>query len=95
MMIAGGTGVGAFRSFILERMKDPQAGETWLLFFTQGQEYFYYQDDLLHAVTNGRLKLFVKFSAADIEVDIEKSAADGRKFFLPKRKTWSSQGIFC
>ena len=86
MMIAGGTGVGAFRSFILERMKDPQAGETWLLFFTQGQEYFYYQDDLLHAVTNGRLKLFVKFSAADIEVDIEKSAADGRKFFYQKGK---------
>ena len=86
MMIAGGTGVGAFRAFILERLKDPQAGETWLLFFTQGQEYFYYQDDLLHAMANGRLKLFVKFSAENIEVDTEKSAADGRTFFYQKGK---------
>ena len=86
MMIAGGTGVGAFRSFILERMKDPQAGETWLLFFTQAPEYFYYQDDLLHAITNNDLKLFVKFSAADVEVDIGKSALEGRKFFYRKGK---------
>ncbi len=81
IMIAGGTGVGVFRSFIFERLKDPHAGETWLLFFTQGPEYFYYQDDLLHAITNDRLKLFVKFSTVDVEVDIEKSAAEGRKFY--------------
>lgn len=86
MMIAGGTGMGAFRAFILERLKDPNAGDTWLLFFTQGKEYFYYQDDLLHAITNGKLKLYVKFSDEDTEVDVEKSAASGHNFFYRKGK---------
>ncbi len=94
MMIAGGTGVGAFRSFIFERMRDPQAGETWLLFFTQSPEYFYYQDDLLHALSNDFLKLFVKFSAADIAVDVEKSAGEGRKFFYKKSKRGRVEDFF-
>ena len=94
MMIAGGTGVGAFRSFMLERLRDPHAGETWLLFFTKGEEYFYYQDDFLHALANGQLKLFVKFSASDLEVDIEKSALDGRKFFYREGKRGHVQDFF-
>ena len=94
MMIAGGTGIGVFRSFIFERMKDPQAGEMWLLFFTQAPEYFYYQDDLLHAISNGSLKLFVKFSAADVDINMERSAVEGRKFFYRKGKPGCIKDFF-
>lgn len=81
LMIAGGTGIGPFRSFILERLKDSEAGEMYLMFFTYSRSHFHYQEELLQAYVNKRLKLLVRFSREDIEVDMERTLKDGRKFF--------------
>ena len=80
LMIAGGTGIGPFRAFILERLKDPESGGMSLMFFTRSREYFHYQEDLLHACVNNRLKLFVKFSQEDIEVDMKRTLEMGSQF---------------
>lgn len=81
LMIAGGTGISPFRSFILERLKDPESGDMSLMFFTRSREYFHYQEDLLHACVNKRLKLFVKFSQEDIQVDMKRTLETGNQFF--------------
>ncbi|MCG9133518.1 hypothetical protein J5I95_17745, partial [Candidatus Poribacteria bacterium] len=80
LMIAGGTGISPFRSFILERLKDSESGDMSLMFFTRSRAHFHYQEDLLHACVNERLKLFVKFSREDIEVDMEKTLETGHQF---------------
>lgn len=81
LMIAGGTGIGPFRSFILERLKDPESGQMYLMFFTPSRAHFHYQEDLLHACVNKRLKLFVRFSREDIEVDLERTLKEENRFF--------------
>ena len=94
LMIAGGTGIGPFRSFILERLKDSQSGAMYLMFFTYSRAHFHYQEDLLHACVNKKLKLFVRFSREDIEVDMRKSLADGSKFFYREGKRGHIQDFF-
>ena len=80
LMIAGGTGISPFRSFILERLKDPESGDMSLMFFTRSRAYFHYQEDLLHVCVNKRLKLFVKFSREDIQVDMKRTLETGSQF---------------
>ena len=80
LMIAGGTGISPFRSFILERLKDPESGNMSLMFFTRSKEYFHYQEELLQACLNKRLKLFVKFSREDIQVDMKRTLETGNQF---------------
>ena len=80
LMIAGGTGISPFRSFILERLKDPESGQMYLMFFTRSRAQFHYQEDLLHACVNKRLKLFVKFSREDIQVDMKRTLETGSQF---------------
>lgn len=80
LMIAGGTGISPFRSFILERLKDPESGQMYLMFFTQSRAHFHYQEDLLHACVNKRLKLFVKFSREDIQIDMKRTLETGSQF---------------
>ena len=94
LMIAGGTGIGPFRSFILERLKDSESGEMYLMLFTHSKAHFHYQEDLLHACANKKLKLFVKFSREDLEVDIEKSCRDGSKFFYREGTRGHIQDFF-
>ena len=81
LMIAGGTGISPFRSFILERLKDPESGQMYLMFFTRSRAHFHYQEDLLDAYVNKRLRLFVKFSREDIEVDMQKTLKAKSQFF--------------
>ena len=81
LMIAGGTGISPFRSFILERLKDPESGQMYLMFFTRSRAHFHYQEDLLHACVNKRLKLSVRFSREDIEVDMQKTLKTKSQFF--------------
>ena len=85
MMIAGGTGVGVFRSFVAERLKHAESGDMHLLFFTQSRSCFYYHDDFLHAVKQNKLKLHLQFSAEDFALDLEKDLRGGVHYRAGKR----------
>jgi len=65
VMIAGGTGMAPFRSFILERARQSQPGETWLFFGTRARTDIYYQRELEQLVAQGRLNLRIAFSQED------------------------------
>lgn len=66
VMIAGGTGFAPFRSFIQERSRQSQPGETWLFFGTRTRTDLYYQDELARIISQGRLNLRIAFSRDDI-----------------------------
>lgn len=62
ILIAGGTGISPFRSFILERARQPKAGPTWLLLGVRTREHLHYRDELQRFVREGKLRLEVAFS---------------------------------
>ena len=66
VMIAGGTGFAPFRSFIQERARQSQPGETWLFFGTRTKTDIYYQDELARIISQGRLNLRIAFSRDDV-----------------------------
>ena len=65
-MIAGGTGLAPFRSFILKRAQQSQPGETWLFFGTRTRTDIYYKDELERLVAQGRLNLRIAFSQDNV-----------------------------
>jgi sulfite reductase alpha subunit-like flavoprotein len=62
IMIAGGTGLSPFRSFIHSRGQNKNAGDSWLFFGTRGREDFYYQREMEKFAADGRLQVRVAFS---------------------------------
>ncbi|MFN8383527.1 MAG: FHA domain-containing protein [Anaerolineales bacterium] len=66
VMIAGGTGLAPFRSFMLKRAHQSQPGETWLFFGTRTRTDIYYKDELERLVAQGRLNLRIAFSQDDV-----------------------------
>ncbi|HTE50049.1 MAG TPA: cytochrome b5 domain-containing protein, partial [Kofleriaceae bacterium] len=89
VMLAGGTGIAPFRGFILERMRQPDAGEMWLFLATRSPEHLYYVDDLLPALASGRLHLRVAFSREDRDVVFEPDGRGGvRPSYVPGRRRY-------
>jgi sulfite reductase alpha subunit-like flavoprotein/pSer/pThr/pTyr-binding forkhead associated (FHA) protein len=66
VMIAGGTGLAPFRSFILKRAQQSQPGETWLFFGTRTRTDIYYKEELERLVAQKRLNLRIAFSQDDV-----------------------------
>lgn len=67
VMLAGGTGISPFRSFMLERFRH-EGGHCYLFLALRSYENFYYQDELLHWVECGKLTLQVAFSRDDTAI---------------------------
>lgn len=80
VMLAGGTGLSPFRSFILERIRQ-DAGRCYLFLSLRSYENFYYQDELLHWLSSGILELQIAFSRDDVAVRFEPKERGGR--FVP------------
>jgi sulfite reductase alpha subunit-like flavoprotein len=89
VMLAGGTGIAPFRGFVLERMRQPDAGDMWLFLATRSPDYLYYVDDLMPAVASGRLHLRVAFSRDDSDVVFESDGRGGvRPRYVPGRRRY-------
>jgi sulfite reductase alpha subunit-like flavoprotein len=71
VMIAGGTGLAPFRSFLQARARQPDAGPAWLFFATRTREELYYAADLARHVANGRLTLQVALSREERSVRVD------------------------
>ncbi len=65
VMIAGGTGLAPFRSFILARARQAEAGPAWLFFATRSHDELYYAGELAQHVADRRLNIQVAFSRED------------------------------
>lgn len=74
VLIAGGTGVAPFRSFIAERQRRADAGKAWLLLGLRSRDYFYYQDEFVPGVAAGSLRLDVVFSRDDVTVQFQRAS---------------------
>ncbi len=87
VMLAGGTGISPFRSFILERIRQ-NAGKCYLFLSLRSQENFHYQDELLHGVASGILELDVAFSREDVGHQVEQGeqGLQFAKFERPRRQ---------
>ncbi|HEX2622140.1 MAG TPA: cytochrome b5 domain-containing protein, partial [Phototrophicaceae bacterium] len=84
VLIAGGTGIAPMRSLIAERMRQPNAGATWLFFGTRRREDFYYQAELEPLIASGRLHVRVAFSQDDVTAEFNPTT---RKFeFIPAKR---------
>jgi len=79
VMIAGGTGIAPFRSFILNRAQQSNPGETWLFFGTRTRTEVYYQQELERLVAQGRLNLRTAFSQDDVDYK-QIHPEDGERF---------------
>ncbi len=75
VMLAGGTGIAPFRSFIAQRLADSDPSEAWLFLGLRSREQMVYGDELRPALASGMLKLRVAFSRDDAELVVD---PDGR-----------------
>jgi sulfite reductase alpha subunit-like flavoprotein len=66
VMIAGGTGLAPFRSFLQERARQNGAGYNWLFFGTRTCADVYYQDELRELVAQNKLHAHIAFSQEDL-----------------------------
>ena len=62
VMIAGGTGIAPFVSFIRRRAAEPDAGPCWVYWGLRARADFVYRRELADAVGAGRLRLHLVFS---------------------------------
>ncbi|MCI0647764.1 MAG: hypothetical protein L0346_23140 [Chloroflexi bacterium] len=65
VMLAGGTGLGPFRSLLQARLAQPNGGPNWLFFSTRTPAELLYQEEWREAAAGGRLHMRVTFSRAD------------------------------
>lgn len=86
IMLAGGTGLSPFRSFITERLRQPGSGEAWLFLSLRSREDFIYEGELGPAVAAGQLHLRVSFSRDDAELRFEPDGASGRFVPVPGKR---------
>ena len=88
VMFAGGTGIAPFLSFIHDRTRQQNAGESWLFFGTRTREDFYFQEELEQIVGKGRLNVRPAFSRDEIDTNFV-SNGDGEHFaFEPGEKRY-------
>ena len=80
VLVAGGTGVGTFRSFVLERLRQPDVGPTWLLLSVRSLEHAHYQEEFQAAVKQGKLRMEVVFSRDGAVLPKKRTSAGGYHF---------------
>ncbi len=88
VMIAGGTGLSPFRSFIQSRAQNKNSGDSWLFFGTRAKEDFYYQDEMKEIAAQGRLQVRVAFSRDAIYSNFVPSETGGEFVFEPGSKQY-------
>ncbi|MDQ4076810.1 MAG: hypothetical protein M3220_11275, partial [Chloroflexota bacterium] len=86
VMIAGGTGIAPFRSFLRERAQQQDAGEAWLFFATRTSREFHYQKELANAASTGRVHVKVGFSREDAEAKVAVAEEGGRFVVEPGKR---------
>ncbi|NRA32564.1 MAG: gamma-glutamylcyclotransferase [Polyangiaceae bacterium] len=67
VLLAGGTGVSPFRSFIADRTRS-EASLTWLFLGLKSREDFQYADEFTAALEAGGFRLDVTFSRDDVSI---------------------------
>jgi sulfite reductase (NADPH) flavoprotein alpha-component len=82
VMIAGGSGIAPFRSFIAERQKQLAQADTWLLLGVRSRMEFVCGDELAPLVQAGQLRVDVAFSRDDVGVHWQ----DGAWRFVPEAR---------
>jgi len=88
VMFAGGTGLSPFRSFIQQRARQANAGESWLYYGIRAKEDFIYQDELERIAAQGWLKVRIAFSRDALFVNDSPAANGGRFVFEPGAKQY-------
>lgn len=86
IMIAGGTGLSPFRSFIHSRGQNKKAGDSWLFFGTRNREDFYYQQEMEKLAADGRLQVRVAFSRDAVYTRYVPNSRGGEFVFEPGSK---------
>jgi sulfite reductase (NADPH) flavoprotein alpha-component len=81
VMFAGGTGFAPFRSFILERAQQENAGESWLFLGTRSPADMYYRDELEQMVAQGKLNIRAAFSREDVDLKFAANGNGGKFVF--------------
>jgi len=67
VMIAGGTGLSPFRGFLIERCRLRDAGPAFLFLGLRSREHLHpYEEELGHALADGRTVVEVAFSREDV-----------------------------
>lgn len=68
VMLAGGTGLSPFRGFLVERMRQLDAGRAWLFLGLRSRQYLRaYEEEFAPALRRGVLELRVAFSRDDVD----------------------------
>jgi len=93
VMIAGGTGLSPFRSFIHSRGQNKNAGDSWLFFGTRAREDFYYQKEMEEFAADGRLQVRVAFSRDAVYPRFVPSGNGGEFVFEPGSKQYIGNEI--
>jgi sulfite reductase (NADPH) flavoprotein alpha-component len=93
IMIAGGTGLSPFRSFIHSRGQNKNAGDSWLFFGTRGREDFYYQQEMEKFSADGRLQVRVAFSRDAVYSRFVPNGKGGEFVFDPGSKQYIGDEI--
>ncbi|MEU8824823.1 cytochrome b5 domain-containing protein [Streptomyces sp. NPDC048636] len=65
VMFAAGVGVSAFLGFLAHRRTDPSAGQNWLFLGARSHRHVYGEPEIHSAVAEGKLALYIAFSAED------------------------------
>ena len=81
VMFAGGTGFAPFRSFILERAQQANAGESWLFLGTRTPADMYYRDELEQMAAQGKLNIRAAFSRDEVDLKFVANGNGGKFVF--------------
>ncbi|HYP89655.1 MAG TPA: cytochrome b5 domain-containing protein, partial [Polyangiaceae bacterium] len=82
LMVAGGSGIGPFLSFIRKRSGQPDVGACCLYWGLRDPADLVYREELARAVASGRLALHVAFSRADVALQLRHELGGPARFEL-------------
>ncbi|MFN8495331.1 MAG: cytochrome b5 domain-containing protein [Caldilineaceae bacterium] len=86
VMIAGGAGFSPFRSFLLERIRQANAGRNWLFYSTRTRADFPYEQELAAWVAAGQLNVQVAFTREDVVIGPMDSKRADHFVFAPGKR---------
>lgn len=91
VLLAGGTGVAPFLSFIRSRLEDPNSGPCLLFWGIRSRADFLDRELLARAVAAGKLELHVAFSREESAVEFRGGPGGGDFEFLPGKSAYADQ----
>lgn len=87
VMLAGGTGISPFRGFLIERLRQINAGPAWLFVSFRSPAYLRtYEAELAPLLATGKLELRVAFTREDASVRFDPSAGGRFVYETGRRK---------